>query len=326
MGNHSIYLIRNTIDGKCYVGRSVDPKRRKLNHFADLRSKTHHNQYLQNAFNVHGESAFVFEVIETGISDEEVNAREIFWVSEYERQGNSYNLTGGGDEPVYSTCVRCTWNGVEYRSIAEAARACGVNLATMQERLANGATCDEDLRPRFRAVVYNGIEYASIKAAAIANGLTYSAMKARIQRDHTGDETMGYSNPYEWNGITYKTVSAAARALGVSIGAVEFRKRSGYTCDADLVGRSRLVTWNGVEYPSVRAAADANGVNYATMRSRIQAGMTGDGDIQQSQFKPKSIQVDNLVFASLNDAARHFNVTVSGVSYWLKTGRAREIR
>lgn len=325
MGSHSIYLIRNTVNGKLYVGRTIDPKRRQRHHFSDLKSGTHHNQYLQNAFNMYGEGAFVFEVIEAGIPDDEIKAREIFWVSEYERQSLCYNLTGGGDEPSYSTCTPCTWNGTEYRSIAEAARACGVNLATMQGRLNSGAVCDDDLRPRFRVVVYNGIEYASIKAAAIANGLTYSAMKARIQRDHVGDETMGYSNPYEWNGITYKTVSAAARSLGISIGAAEFRKRNGYKCDADLVGRSKSVTWNGIEYPSVRAAADANGVNYATMRSRIQVGITSDSDIQDSQYKAQSVEIDGLVFACYADAAAHFNVTISAIAYRVKTGRASKI-
>lgn len=325
MGNHSIYLIRNTINGKCYVGRTIDPKRRKLHHFSNLRINAHHNHYLQNAFNAYGEAAFVFEVIETGISSDDINARESLWVSEYERQGGCYNLTGGGDEPVYSRCEPCTWNGIEYGSIAEAARACGVCSATMQDRLSGGAACDDDLRPRFRVVMYNGIEYSSIKDAAIANGLTYSAMKSRIQRDHAGDDSLGLSNPCEWNGVIYKTISEAARSLGVSPTAMSVRKRNGQTRDVDLVGRSKAVEWDGVRYSSIRAAADAVGVSYPTMRSRIQAGMTGDSDIQQSQFKPKSIEVDNLVFASLNDAARHFNVTVAGVSYWLKTGRARQI-
>lgn len=49
----------------------------------------------------------------------------------------------------------CTWNGIEYPSLAEAARATGVHATTMRYRLKMGYTCDADLGgakdPRRRA-------------------------------------------------------------------------------------------------------------------------------------------------------------------------------
>lgn len=38
------------------------------------------------------------------------------------------------------------WNGVYYRSIAEAARANNVHKVTMRYRIEQGYTCDEDMK------------------------------------------------------------------------------------------------------------------------------------------------------------------------------------
>lgn len=60
-----VYRIRSLVDGKIYVGSSRDMRKRFISHLNLLRTGKHHNQYLQNAFNKHGESNFVFEIIES---------------------------------------------------------------------------------------------------------------------------------------------------------------------------------------------------------------------------------------------------------------------
>lgn len=44
----------------------------------------------------------------------------------------------------------CAWNDVHYESISAAARALGINVATMRERLQKGYTCDADLKVRHK--------------------------------------------------------------------------------------------------------------------------------------------------------------------------------
>ena len=46
-----IYQIVNKVNGKVYVGSAVDMDRRKSQHFYCLRTNTHSNPYLQNAYN-----------------------------------------------------------------------------------------------------------------------------------------------------------------------------------------------------------------------------------------------------------------------------------
>ncbi|MNK94393.1 GIY-YIG catalytic domain protein [compost metagenome] len=61
--NSGVYLIRNTLNGKEYVGSSVRLRRRFVEHRYDLRRGEHQNAHLQSAWNKYGESAFEFRVI-----------------------------------------------------------------------------------------------------------------------------------------------------------------------------------------------------------------------------------------------------------------------
>lgn len=53
-----IYTITNTLDGKVYVGASVNIRKRFTVHRNQLRHGTHGSSYLQRAWNKHGASAF----------------------------------------------------------------------------------------------------------------------------------------------------------------------------------------------------------------------------------------------------------------------------
>ena len=46
-----IYKITNKINNKKYIGQSIHVKERIAEHKNQLKNNTHHNQYLQNAYN-----------------------------------------------------------------------------------------------------------------------------------------------------------------------------------------------------------------------------------------------------------------------------------
>ena len=60
-----VYKITNKINGKIYVGESLNIEKRWERHKKDLSSKTHCNYKLQNDYNKYGHEAFEFEVIVT---------------------------------------------------------------------------------------------------------------------------------------------------------------------------------------------------------------------------------------------------------------------
>jgi group I intron endonuclease len=59
--NTGVYIIRNIINGKIYIGSAVNLERRLKYHRWALNKETHSNIYLQRAWNKDGEEFFVFE-------------------------------------------------------------------------------------------------------------------------------------------------------------------------------------------------------------------------------------------------------------------------
>ena len=55
-----IYKIQNICNGKFYLGSTNNRKRRWGEHKSRLKSSTHENSYLQNAWNKYGEDNFIF--------------------------------------------------------------------------------------------------------------------------------------------------------------------------------------------------------------------------------------------------------------------------
>lgn len=93
-----IYKITNQVNGKVYIGQSVDIYIRRCCHKSELRGHRHHNIHLQRAWDQYGEENFIFDTIEE-CKENKLNEREIFWISYYNSNDPKYgyNLTEGGD-------------------------------------------------------------------------------------------------------------------------------------------------------------------------------------------------------------------------------------
>lgn len=55
-----VYTIKNSVNGKQYIGSSTNMTRRWKNHVSKLRLGTHSNHHLQSAFDKYGSDAFLF--------------------------------------------------------------------------------------------------------------------------------------------------------------------------------------------------------------------------------------------------------------------------
>lgn len=93
-----IYKITNTINGKCYIGQSVNIHKRWNNHMSAYNNPNanEYDYYLYRSMRKHGIENFNFEVLEE-CKVEDLNDREKFWISKFDSYRNGYNSTTGGD-------------------------------------------------------------------------------------------------------------------------------------------------------------------------------------------------------------------------------------
>lgn len=94
----SIYLIRNVINGKCYVGQTIQrPEDRFKQHLKLL--KTNENQLISKAIRKYGRKSFELIILETSIPEEKLNEREIYYIQKLGTlHPNGYNLSEGGQK------------------------------------------------------------------------------------------------------------------------------------------------------------------------------------------------------------------------------------
>lgn len=88
-----VYKIVNTKNNKVYIGSTNSFKRRKNNHFSQLRNNKHINKYLQMDFNKFGEDIFLFEIIKKCELDELIE-QEQYYINIYEscNSKRGYNI------------------------------------------------------------------------------------------------------------------------------------------------------------------------------------------------------------------------------------------
>lgn len=92
-----IYIIKNKINNKVYIGQSKDPKKR-FQHHCKPSCSYKNNIFISNAIQKYGKENFWYEILEEQV--ENYNEREIYYISLYNSLApNGYNLSPGGEEP-----------------------------------------------------------------------------------------------------------------------------------------------------------------------------------------------------------------------------------
>ncbi len=81
----AIYKIENQKTGRCYIGQTTNPDRRKKEHFSHSS-----NDRLRQAIRSEGKSQFIFEVLEW-VHGREANRREAYWIAFYSERASVFN-------------------------------------------------------------------------------------------------------------------------------------------------------------------------------------------------------------------------------------------
>lgn len=126
-GISGIYKITNTVNNKCYIGKSSDVRKRIVSHLGLIDS----DRILYKAFRKYGLESFTAEVVVTG-DEAELAELEVLVIEECKSfMPNGYNMTLGGDGAP----------GYKFSPVASQARAAA--------RV--GSTHSEETKARMRA-------------------------------------------------------------------------------------------------------------------------------------------------------------------------------
>lgn len=102
-----IYKITNKINGKSYIGQSINIVQRWKQHRTNAMVRT---EALYLAFQKYGIENFSFEVLEE-CSEEELDQREQYYISFFNSYENGYNMTQGrqNNKEFYSSEIFKLW-------------------------------------------------------------------------------------------------------------------------------------------------------------------------------------------------------------------------
>lgn len=95
-----IYKIENLDNGKFYVGSTGNFRERMQCHKIRLRAGIHHSKHLQAAWNLYGEEAFAFVVVEEVPTSEDLQVAEERWLSRHFGKPHCYNASRYADAPM----------------------------------------------------------------------------------------------------------------------------------------------------------------------------------------------------------------------------------
>lgn len=152
-----IYLIKNTINNKVYVGQATDIERRWTEHKRKYSLEKNKNIILYKAFKKYGLDNFTFEVIEE-CKKEELDERETFYISLYKSYAfredtNGYNMTEIG-----GSCRGCVHTEEQNKRHSEFMRGRtpinkGVPMSEEQKRKISEANKNKTRSEDFKAKV-----------------------------------------------------------------------------------------------------------------------------------------------------------------------------
>lgn len=101
MRTGSIYIIKNDVNNKVYIGQTtMTVHERFMTHMKPSTTKQRSGYKLYMAVNKYGKEHFFVETLESDIPIEQLDKKEIQYIAKYDSFYNGYNSTPGGDGRV----------------------------------------------------------------------------------------------------------------------------------------------------------------------------------------------------------------------------------
>lgn len=206
-----IYIIRNTVNDKVYVGQTTKTlKQRIAKHIDDSKREQKIKRPLYSAINKYGADAFFIELIEE-CNTEEADAREVYWIKKYKSYDiGGYNATIGGKcyEPYdYQEIAELIKKGFTTRQIVETVGCCKqlvYRVAKLNQLKLNSAKHNREVRQvsedgniiNIFDSIYSAARYLNTELHVDTNIQTIRKNISRCCRESDRTKAYGYGWEY----------------------------------------------------------------------------------------------------------------------------------
>lgn len=181
-----IYAIVNLGNSKLYVGSATDLEFRKKTHFTRLRCDKHPSKHLQAAFKKYGEAKFVFRVLESVESTEDLLSREQHWIDTL--------------HPAYNKRAIASSNlGIHTTPEWRAAQSAGLTaFRSSPEGAAHKAVLTEAVRKSWADPESREVRLAAIRAAWTPERREESSKIAKARASHLAPDGTHFGTHRVW--------------------------------------------------------------------------------------------------------------------------------
>ena len=90
--NCGVYIIRNTINERLYIGSTIDFNKRRYNHWRLLKADGHGNAFLQADWNKHRPQDFEFQILKKVSSNRILYEEQLLLDEFFDNQKQCYNI------------------------------------------------------------------------------------------------------------------------------------------------------------------------------------------------------------------------------------------
>lgn len=313
-----IYKIINILNGKVYIGQTTDSRgfdgryhykgegiERVFNHYQGLKNRQlPYNEHLYNSIIKYGFESFnISYVFDTAFSKEELDTKEICWISFYNSANVHYGYNyskGGNDSLSHGTKIICLNTKVVYDSIVEAEEK-EHNTGMRRHLYGISNFCGKDIKTNEKLVW----EYYNTYLTMTEEEIQYKIKKGN-------DKTLFYRNPPnpEWSyksvvclttGEIFKSITEASNKYDesmkkqLSTTLLHFEKSK--TCGKHPITGEKLI-W--IYYKDYIDMTDDDIEEYIKIRLTVKETRKG------KQIKCKTT---NEIFNSIAEACKKYNLS-----------------
>lgn len=141
-----IYKITNKINGKIYIGKTLDTiENRWKEHKKDYKRIRNEKRPLYSAMKKYGIENFEIEEVEK-CSIDNINEREVYWIEYYGSFKNGYNATMGGDGKHYLDYELIYKVYLNTKNIKETAKLCNCDIGSVRKIIIQFGITEEDIK------------------------------------------------------------------------------------------------------------------------------------------------------------------------------------